>query len=195
MLPSVPAAVKVTITGRHVEVTKGMRDYAEKRVAKLEEFFTGVKGAHVILSVEKYRHTAELNFNASGRVFTAKKTTKDMYASVDEAVQAVQLQASKRKDKERNQHAQRHRGKPTSIKGMAVAEAPAPAPAKAAAPAPAQKVVRIKAFSPRPMELDEAVAELKGSRNGVLAYVNAETQTVHVVFTRPDGSVGLIEEP
>jgi putative sigma-54 modulation protein len=182
--------VKVTITGRHVAVTQGMRDYAEKRAAKLEEFFSGAKDAHVILGVEKYRHTAELNFKASGRVFTAKKTTKDMYASIDEVVQAVILQAAKQKDKERGQHTRRHRGKPSSIKGMAEAEIPAP---KAAAPS--KRVTKVKAFAPRPMDLEEAVAELEGSRNGVLAYVNADTQTVHVVFTRPDGSVGLIEEP
>jgi putative sigma-54 modulation protein len=184
--------VKVTITGRHVEMTAGLRDFAEKHMAKLEDFFTGVKGAHVILSVEKYRHTAEIQFQAGDRHFNSKKTTKDMYASIEEAVHALLQQASKRKDKERGQHSKRHAGKPVSIKGMA-AEEPAAKPVRGEAPV--KKVMRVKAFAAKPMTLEEAVLELEGSKHPVLAYINADSQTVHVVFTRQDGSIGLVEEP
>ncbi len=185
--------MKVTITGRHVEMTAGLRDFAEKHMAKLEDFFTGVKGAHVILSVEKYRHTAEIQFQAGDRHFNSKKTTKDMYASIEEAVHALLQQASKRKDKERGQHSKRHVGKPMSIKGLPGEEE---APAKPArGEAPAKRVVRVKAFAAKPLTLEEAVLELEGSKHAVLAYVNADSQTVHVVFTRQDGSVGLVEEP
>jgi putative sigma-54 modulation protein len=56
-------------------------------------------------------------------------------------------------------------------------------------------VVRVKAFAGKPMTLEEAVLELENSKHPVLAYVNADSQTVHVVFTRQDGSIGLVEEP
>lgn len=181
--------MKVSITGRHVEMTAGLRDFAEKHMAKLEDFFTGVKDAHVILSVEKYRHTAEIQFQAGDQHFNSKKTTKDMYASIEEAIHALIQQTSKRKDKERGQHAKRHAGKPMSIKAMGAEEA------KPSGEAPARRVVRVKAFAGKPMTLEEAVLELENSKHPVLAYVNADSQTVHVVFTRQDGSIGLVEEP
>jgi putative sigma-54 modulation protein len=177
--------VKVNITGRHVEVTPALRSFTEEHMSKLEDFFKGVKGARVILSVEKYRHTCEINFKAGNHQFTAKETTKDMYASIERTVHALVQQTSKRKDKEHTLNTHAHKGRPVSLKSMPVKEEKAVS----------KKVVKVKAFASKPMSLEDALVDLENGKHGVLAYFNATSQTVHVVFTRPDGSVGLIEEP
>src|SRR5258708_21309914 len=77
------------------------------KVDHLGGLFPGVKKAQVVLTVEKYRHTAEIHFHADFTEYHAKKTTKDMYASIDGAVNALEHQAHKRKDKLRSQKSKR----------------------------------------------------------------------------------------
>jgi putative sigma-54 modulation protein len=103
--------VKIAITGRHVEITPGLREFIEKKIGKIEEFYAGAKEVHVVLTVEKYRHTAEITFKGGHRQLAAKKTTKDMYASVEEVLQAVAHQASRLKEKQKSQSSRRHLGK------------------------------------------------------------------------------------
>ena len=102
--------MKVTLTGRHVEITPSLREFTLRKVSKLDEFFPTLRTVHAILSVEKYRHTAELSFKAAGRALTARKTTKDMYASIEEAVQALTRKEARLKDRLRSQSARRGRG-------------------------------------------------------------------------------------
>jgi putative sigma-54 modulation protein len=99
--------MRIIVTGRHVEVTPSLREFAAKKVSKLEEYFADLRQAHVVLSVEKYRHSAEIVFKAAGRDFSAKKTTKDMYASIEEAVQALARKEAKLKDRLHSQSARR----------------------------------------------------------------------------------------
>lgn len=100
--------MKISVTGRHTVVTASLRDFAVRKVSKLEEYFENLKMVHVILSVEKYRHTAEIFLQFAGRDLSAKKTTKDMYASVEEAIHALSLQAAKLKDKLSSKAVRKH---------------------------------------------------------------------------------------
>ena len=139
--------MKVMISGRHVEVTKAMREFIEKKAVKIEEFFPGVRQVKVILEVQKYRHTAEIVFKAARKTVTAKKTTKDMYASIEEVLHAVERQANKRKEKLYSTSARRHRGVDRKRKQLED-EAPLLAP-KAKKKAP----VRKKASGPKVAKL------------------------------------------
>ncbi len=184
--------MKIAITGRHVEVTSSLRDFVEKKVSKLEEFFSGVREVRVILSVEKYRHTAEVTLKAGGKHIAAKKTTKDMYASIEEVTQAISQQASREKEKQRSQSSRRHRGRPASVRGLSPADSLEPA-RELPEEAPREKVVRVKAFAPKPMSLEEALMEFRAGDGEVLAFVNSKNKLFNVVFRRKDGSLGLVE--
>jgi putative sigma-54 modulation protein len=99
--------MQVSITGRHVVITAAIKSYVLAKLDHLEELFPKVKKAHVILAVEKYRHCAEIHFHADFTEYYAKKTTKDMYLSIDGVVKAIEHQAHKRKDKLRSQKSKR----------------------------------------------------------------------------------------
>jgi putative sigma-54 modulation protein len=174
--------MQVTIAGRHVEVTPGLKSSIISKLSKLQELFPKAKKVHVILTVEKYRHTAEIHFHAEHHEFSARKTTKDMYASVDGAVKALEQQAVKKKDKTR------------SLKGRR-GQVPAKAkPSKAAFEAPAlPRIVRLRRVDSKPMREDEAAMELSESGKDFLVFEDARTGRVHVLFKREDGHFGLIE--
>ena len=66
-------------TGRHVEVTPAIREHVEDQFKKLEHLFDGNGAhAHVILAVEKNRHTGELIVHWRDHTLTAKDTNGDM---------------------------------------------------------------------------------------------------------------------
>jgi len=99
--------MQVSITGRHVVITQAIKNYVLAKMDHLEELFPKVKKAQVVLSVEKYRHSAEIHYHADFTEYHAQKTTKDMYASIDGAVKALEQQAHKLKDKLRSRKAKR----------------------------------------------------------------------------------------
>jgi putative sigma-54 modulation protein len=94
----------IEITGRHVDVTDSMRDYAEKRLNKLVQEFPRVDKIHVILDIQKFTHTAEVVVHARRHIMLeAKESSENMYASIDLVLEKMEKQLHKSIDK-REEH-------------------------------------------------------------------------------------------
>lgn len=180
--------MQLQVTGHHMEVTSGLKAFITGKLAKLGESFPRAGKVVVILTVEKYRHTAEIHFRAEGVELSAKKTTKDMYASVEEAVAALEQQASKRKDRLHTSGALRRSGAKVERKA-AGRQAKAPAPEAPQRP----KVVKVKTPAVKSRSLDEAVDQLVESGAAWLLYRDEATGATHFLFRRDDGHLGLVE--
>jgi putative sigma-54 modulation protein len=178
--------MQVQITGKHTEITAGLRNYVTSKLERLEDYYPKVKKVSVILTVEKYRHTAEIHFHAEGVEMSAKKTTKDMYASIEEALAAIEHQAAKRKDRLRSQNAQR--------KGAAKGKKGASRKAELEAEeAPKPKIVRSKAKALKPMRVEDAISALESGGQAFLLFKDAESGDTQLLFKRDDGNYGLME--
>lgn len=96
--------MSIEITGRHVDVSDSMRDYSQKRLAKLVAEFPRVDKVHVILDIQKFMQIAEVVVHAARHIqLEAKATSENMYASIDEAVDRIEAQLRKTIDK-RHEH-------------------------------------------------------------------------------------------
>ena len=94
----------IDITGRHVDVTESMRDYAEKRLGKLHDEFPRLDSVHVILDIQKYMHIAEVIVHARRHIrLEAKESSENMYASIDQVVDKIEKQLRRSIDK-RHEH-------------------------------------------------------------------------------------------
>lgn len=177
--------MQLQVTGHHVEVTPALKGYIAAKLGKLEEIFPKAGKVSVILTVEKYRHTAEIHFRAEGVELSAKKTTKDMYASVEEAVAALDQQGAKRKDRLHSSGALRRSSaksvKRSSAKSAAVADAPK-----------RPKVSRVRA-AVKSMSLDEAVDALEASAEPFLLFRDENSGSTSLLFRKADGTYGLNE--
>ncbi len=96
--------MQIDITGHHVEITAALRDYTTEKMARLERHFDKVSKMHVILSVEKLRHTAEATVSANGASLFATAEEQDMYAAIDALIDKLDRQANKLKEKRIDQH-------------------------------------------------------------------------------------------
>jgi putative sigma-54 modulation protein len=96
--------MQIDITGHHVDITAALRDYTTEKMARLERHFDKVSKVHVILSVEKLRHTAEATVSANGGSLFATAEEQDMYAAIDALIDKLDRQANKQKEKRIDQH-------------------------------------------------------------------------------------------
>jgi putative sigma-54 modulation protein len=91
--------MQVVVTGRHFDVTEGIKAHINDKIAKLGKFHQNLLEAHVILEVSKFRHTAEITVVGKQMKFTATETTSDMYASIDAAIDSLDKQLRKLHDR------------------------------------------------------------------------------------------------
>ena len=87
--------MKVNYTGRHMELTEPLKQFTKERLDKMATYLDDIIDVHVILSVEKHRHTAEITLKTRASAFVASATTADMYASITQAIEKLDGQAHK----------------------------------------------------------------------------------------------------
>ena len=91
--------MKINMTGRHIDISDALRDYAEKKISKLEKYFQQLIDTHLILYVEKLDHTAELIMNGDSVQFHAREKAADLYSAIDLLVDKMDVQVSKYKER------------------------------------------------------------------------------------------------
>jgi putative sigma-54 modulation protein len=104
-----------------------------------------------------------------------------MYASIDRAVDVLEAQMRKHKTKLQKRY---KTGETIRFENLiSIEEYDDDKP----------KLVRTKRFVLKPMTTDEAILQMELLRHNFFIFMDAETQTVSVVYKRKDGNYGLIE--
>ena len=179
--------LQIHVTGRHIEVTDAIREYAQKKLESISIDFPKVMDAHVILDVEKYRHRCEIVLVCTQHIhIEAHEESESMYASIDLCVDKLARQLRKYKTK-----MQRHRQRKQlvvhvnedvlSAEGLHEREDSEP------------RVIHKEKFAVKPMYTDEAVLQLELSPKQFLVFLNPNTDQINVLYRRKTGNYGLIE--
>jgi putative sigma-54 modulation protein len=177
--------MQINVTFRHVEPSSALRTYVEDKVSRIKKYLEEPIEAHVVLRVEKFRHIAEVLILADGMRINGKEETDDMYSAIDLVADTVEGQVRKGKDKSR-------RRKPLNTgKDLTT---PIDLPAVAVADDDKEsRVIRAEQIHAKPMEVDEAVMQLKLSNGEFMVFTNRFTNRINVLYHRKDGHYGLIE--
>lgn len=92
-------SLETTFTFRNMESTEALRDHALDKMGKLGKYLFKPATAHVIFNVEGARHVAEITLHIKGASYIGVGTSNDMYASIDDAVDRLQKQMSRKKER------------------------------------------------------------------------------------------------
>jgi ribosome hibernation promoting factor len=175
----------VHLSGHGVEVSPALRRRIEAKVAKVGRFLPKITEIRVVLARERYRHLAEVTLQAKGATLHAESAAADFPAAVDLAVDHLEEQARRRK--ERIQTRKPRLARRSSL-GRAAA---APAAAEEGPSSPPELIVR--RVDAKPMSVDEALEQMRMRRDGLLVFTNARSRTVNVLRRRPDGQLELVQ--
>ena len=173
--------MKFNFTGKQLEVTDSLRAYAEKKVGKIDKFFRYEAEAQVTLSKERGRMTAEVTLKNGGHIYRASNTSKDMYASLDACVSAIERQIRKNKTR-----LAKH------LRDGALEEPEIPQ--ELWEEENEFDVVRVKRFDIKPMTVEEAILQMNLLSHQFFVFQNrSEDDAFAVVYRRNNGGYGLIE--
>jgi putative sigma-54 modulation protein len=174
--------MKFTYTGKQANVSEKLKEYAEKKVGKLEKFFKKESEAQITVAGEGNRQTVEITVRHDGVYFRAREAGDDRFAMIDKAVAAIERQIRKNKTRlEKSLH-----------QGVFEREG-----GYSAADIFEEKdfdVVRTKRFVFKPMTTEEAILQMNLLHHSFFVFRNVEGGLFSVVYNRGDGGYGLIEE-
>lgn len=172
--------MKITISGKNIDVTPGLRSAVEDKLSKLEKYFTPDTGCNVTLSVEKERQKMEVTIPMKGHIIRTEQQSDDMYVTIDLVVDVIEAQLKKYRKKliTKQQNSD-------SLRKEFVEEE--------VADDEEIRIVRAKKFGIKPMFPEDACVQMELLGHNFYVFSNAETGEVNVVYKRKDKSYGLIE--
>ncbi|KMY43067.1 sigma-54 modulation protein [Bacillus sp. FJAT-27916] len=176
------------IRGENIEVTPAIRDYVEKKVGKLERFFSDTPNANVHVNLKVYADKnakVEITIPLPNLVLRAEETNTDMYACID--IINDKLERQIRKYKTKINRRSRDTGKEVFVTPEGDLEP------EVQEDEDKLEVVRVKRFDLKPMDSEEAILQMDMLGHNFFIYTDAETDGTHIVYKRKDGKYGLIE--
>ena len=196
--------MRLELTGRHVTITPAVRKAVEQRLARITRMLNdSIVSVQVVITREKSRTRVDMTLHARGDHFLhGEAIGRDLPTALGAATEKLEHQAQKLKSKWTERKRQ---GVSAAKAGSA---APRPERARRAfgagavalgsvagspAEAPRVRIVRARRYEVKPMSVDEAALEVVAGSEAFLVFRNASTDTVNVLFRRPDGHLGLIE--
>ena len=168
--------MNIIINGRHMDLTENLKDYAEEKINRFEKYLANISEATVTLSVEKYRHKAEVLLKINGVIIQAESITGEMYSSIDEVVEKLESQVRKYKEKVVSRR-KNMRQQADSL------------PEEESQP----MIIKNKSFDIKPMSVEEAAVSMEMMERSFFVFTNASSGDINVLYQRNDGNLGLIE--
>ncbi len=89
----------VSVTFKNLESSDALRSYVQKKLDRFDKLLDNPAEANVVFSVEKIRHTAEINLASDRLTLYAKDESENMYSSIDTVVDKLKKQLTKTLDK------------------------------------------------------------------------------------------------
>jgi putative sigma-54 modulation protein len=165
-----------------------LKEYSHDKLARLEKYLDAVIDAEVVLTVEKFRHRAEVLIVSDGLKIKAEEETEDMYAALDIVVDKLEKQIKRHREK-----LKAHKGAGAAAKRN-LREQPdrVGEDDDQAGADPVLSVDRRQVVRPDPMTLAEAGAKLASTATGQVIFINTEDGCLSILRQTFGGRLELV---
>jgi putative sigma-54 modulation protein len=197
--------MRLSLTGRHVEVTPSLRQLVNRRLARVQRILNdSVVSTAVVLTIEKRVHNVEITIHARGdNMITSKGAGPDWPQAFAPAIAAVMQQVSKVKEKWVGRK-RRAAGTKALVNGERLARTPrqqaaaaelalTPAASRLRVAPSSTPVVRRTKYAVKPMSLEDAALRIEAVGEPFVVFRHTETERINILYQRPDGRLGLID--
>ena len=175
--------MQTSVNFKNIDSSDNLSQYVSHKLDKFDKFLDNPAEASVVLSVEKFRHIAEINIVGDRLNIYGKEETVDMYSAIDMVLDKLEKQIKKNKDKTRERRTgSKARGlKPSAEENMLHVE-----------PEERGQVI-VEHIDYKPMDVEEAIMQMDLLEDHFFVFTNARSERVNVLYRRKDGDFGLIQ--
>ena len=171
--------MKINITTKNFNASESLKETIEKKLGRLDKYFSDDVVANVKLSQEGSKDKIEATISNRGTIFRAEEAGSDVYDSVDRVVDKLSSQMSKFKKKLQKKY--------KASKDVSFVDLPDFEEEEEVS------IVKTKKFQLEPMNAEEAIMQMELLGHNFFVFLDMETDSVNVVYKRNDDSYGLLE--
>jgi putative sigma-54 modulation protein len=216
--------MNVNVSYRHMESSPSLREYAVRKLERIcDKYVRGKVDASVVLTAEPFGHVCDFKVSVRNSTVKGKAQSHDMYSSIDLALEKIEKQLRRRKERVREHTNGNGMSRPFTMGIVAPEDTWAEsddteiieefAEDYEKFPAPEEdeehfdghevvmtdedgnsKVLRNREYSADPMSVEEAVEQLEeDTARSFFVFNNVDTDRICIVYRRDDEHIGLIE--
>jgi putative sigma-54 modulation protein len=171
--------MNIIINGKQLDITPAIRSYSEDKIKKFDKYIPNINEAVVTLSVEKYRHKAEVLLRVNGVMLQAESVTEEIYSSIDEVAEKMERQAKKQKEKITSRRKD-SRQEPVVVPEEGLHET-------------SERIILKKKLEMKPMSPEEAAMQMDLGERNFFVFINDKTSDINVIYKTNSGDCVLIE--
>jgi len=174
--------MQTSVTFKNLDSSENLKSYVADKLDRFDRLLNNPAEAKVVLSVEKFRHIAEINIIGDKLNINGKEETNDMYSAIDMVLDKLekQIKRSKQKIRGRRKNAKARAKRTISYETSSFEDE-------------TEGQIKIKNIEYKPMDIEEAVLQLDLVSYNFLVFTNARTEKTNVLYRRKDGHLGLIQ--
>jgi putative sigma-54 modulation protein len=175
--------MQISVTFRRMEADEGIREYVKAKVQRLEKYVGNPREAHVVLSVERFLHTAEITMVGDGVLLNSVGKENDLYTAIDQMVEKAERQIREKREKRRKRSGSiSPKGVPAAAEEFLESGEPEDLP-----------LIKRRRTLAKPMSLDEAVAQMSVSEKEFMVFFNSDSKQVNVLCRAKNGGLEWLE--
>ena len=179
--------MRTVVKGKNYEVPERVREYAQRKLRRLERLLDDRSDATVELSVEQHRsvqdsHIVDVTLVIDGQALRSSAAAATHQAGIDDVVDKIERRAVSFRE------TSRVRKSSETVRGAGAEETADDGPEDGVG-----RIVKVKRFAIEPMFEEDAVARMEELGHAFFVFVNAENERVSILYRRREGDYGLIE--
>jgi putative sigma-54 modulation protein len=179
--------MQTSVTFINLESSETLKAYAREKLDRLDKYVDNPAKANVVLTVEKFRHLADISISADGFVVNGHEETGDMYSAIDMALDKIEKQIIKNKTKYKKRRSAAAKSKMSQYEEVGTGLAP---DVDSETPS---RIATIQNIDFKPMDIEEAVLQMDLIKDAFLVFTNSKSEEVNVLYRLKDGNYGLIQ--
>jgi len=174
--------MQTSVTFKNIDPSDHLKAYVSDKLDRFDKFLDNPAEANVVLAVEKFRHIAEINIAGDKLTIIGSEQTNDMYSAIDMALDKLEKQIKKNKEKIRERRPASKNRNRSMLEG-----------ADNLPDEETERQVKIRNIEYKPMDIEEAVLQMDLIEDNFLVFTNARSDRINVLYRRRDGHYGLIQ--
>ena len=154
--------MQINYTFRNLDTSNAIKEYARDKVERVNKYLDRASEAHIVYTLERHHHVCDITIHAGQFSLRGREKSEDMYASVDLAMDKIERQLKRYKEKLKHHKggAHHHLAELEQIKVRHEVVSVAPPEDMPNEAESEHRVIRTNNFLAKPMTVDEAVMQM-----------------------------------